>query len=35
MRLLGVAAVIALLTGPAYAQVPNINLIPETQSKNS
>ena len=33
MRLLGAAAVIALLTGPAYAQVPNINLIPETQSK--
>jgi len=29
------AAVVALLTGPAYAQMatPNINLIPELQSK--
>jgi hypothetical protein len=34
MRILGAAAVIALLAGPAYAQVtPNINLIPEVQSK--
>jgi hypothetical protein len=33
MRLLGAAAVIALLTGPAYAQVPNVNLIPEIASK--
>jgi hypothetical protein len=33
MRLLGAAAVIALLAGPAYAQTPNINLIPEVQSK--
>ena len=35
MRILGAAAVIALLTGPAYAQMqtPNINLIPELQSK--
>ena len=30
MRILGAAAVIVLLTGPAYAQTPNINLIPET-----
>ena len=36
MRILGIAAVIALLTGPAYAQgtTPNINLIPELQSKS-
>ena len=33
MRILGAAAVIALLAGPAYAQTPNINLIPELQSK--
>lgn len=34
MRILGIAAVIALLTAPAYAQaLPNINLIPEVQSK--
>jgi hypothetical protein len=33
MRILGAAAVIALLTGPAYAQTPNINLIPEFVSK--
>ena len=34
MRILGAAAVIMLLTGPAYAQTPNINLIPELQSKS-
>jgi hypothetical protein len=34
MRILGAAAVIALLTVPAYAQAPNINLIPELQSKS-
>ena len=34
MRILGAAAVIALLAGPAYAQSPNINLIPELQSKS-
>jgi hypothetical protein len=35
MRILGIAAVIALLTAPAYAQtLPNINLIPELQSKS-
>jgi hypothetical protein len=33
MRILGAAAVIALLTGPAYAQSPNVNLIPELASK--
>jgi hypothetical protein len=33
MRVFRLAAVIALLTGPAYAQAPNINLIPELQSK--
>jgi hypothetical protein len=35
MRILGAAAVIALLTGPAYAQMqtPNVNLIPEIASK--
>ena len=35
MKILSAAAVIALLTGPAYAQMqtPNINLIPELSSK--
>ena len=33
MRVFRIAAVFALLTGPAYAQMPNINLIPETASK--
>lgn len=33
MRVFRLAAVLALLTGPAYAQTPNINLIPELQSK--
>jgi len=33
MKVLRAAAVIVLLTGPAYAQMPNINLIPETASK--
>jgi hypothetical protein len=35
MRVFRLAAVIALLTGPAYAQMstPNINLIPELASK--
>jgi hypothetical protein len=33
MRVFRLAAVIALLAGPAYAQAPNINLIPELQSK--
>ncbi|MBN8986687.1 MAG: hypothetical protein J0H42_00475 [Rhizobiales bacterium] len=34
MRILSAAAVIVLLTVPAYAQSPNINLIPELQSKS-
>ena len=34
MRILGAAAVIALLAVPAYAQTPNVNLIPELQSKS-
>jgi hypothetical protein len=33
MRVLRAAAVIALLTAPAYAQAPHINLIPELASK--
>ena len=32
MKVLRAVAVIALLTGPAYAQMPNINLVPETKS---
>ena len=34
MRILGAMAVVALLTGPAYAQTPNINLMPQMQSKS-
>jgi hypothetical protein len=34
MKVLRAAAVIALLTGPAYAQMPNINLIPEIATKS-
>lgn len=34
MRIFGAAAVIMLLAGPAYAQSPNINLVPELQSKS-
>ncbi|SIO42979.1 hypothetical protein SAMN05443247_05256 [Bradyrhizobium erythrophlei] len=35
MRILSAAAVVVLLTAPAYAQIatPNINLIPELSSK--
>ena len=33
MRVFRLAAVFAVLAGPAYAQMPNINLIPELQSK--
>ena len=33
MRILSAAAVIVLLTGPAYAQTPNVNLMPEIASK--
>jgi hypothetical protein len=34
MRIFSAAAVIVLLAGPAYAQTPNINLIPELQSRS-
>ena len=34
MRMLSAAAVLVLLTAPAYAQTPNINLVPELQSKS-
>jgi len=34
MRMLSAAAVVVLLTVPAYAQTPNINLIPELVSKS-
>ena len=33
MRVFRLAAVFAMLAGPAYAQTPNINLMPELQSK--
>jgi hypothetical protein len=33
MRMLSAAAVIVLLTAPAYAQMPNINMMPDLQSK--
>ncbi len=33
MKVLRVVALLALLTGPAYAQMPDINLIPEMKSK--
>jgi hypothetical protein len=32
MKVLSAAVLIALLTGPAYAQMPNINLAPEVKS---
>ena len=34
MRMLSAAAVMVLLTAPAYAQTPNVNLIPELMSKS-
>ncbi len=34
MRMLSAAAVVILLTAPAYAQMPNINMMPEVQSKS-
>jgi hypothetical protein len=34
MRMLSAAVVVVLLTMPAYAQTPNINLMPELQSKS-
>ena len=33
MKLFRMAAVFMLLAGPAYAQMPNINLMPEVASK--
>ncbi|MGB8401420.1 hypothetical protein [Bradyrhizobium sp.] len=33
MRILSAVAVTLLLTAPAYAQVPNVNLIPELATK--
>jgi hypothetical protein len=33
MRVFSAMVVIALLTVPAYAQIPNVNLIPELASK--
>jgi hypothetical protein len=32
MKVFRIAAVLALLTGPAYAQTPNINLMPEVKT---
>jgi hypothetical protein len=34
MRIFAVAACFMLLVGPAYAQMPNINLIPEIEHKS-
>jgi hypothetical protein len=34
MRMLSAVAVMVLLTAPAYAQSPNINLMPEFQTKS-
>lgn len=33
MKILRAAAVMALASGPAYAQMPNINLMPEVHSR--
>ncbi|MBI5264261.1 MAG: hypothetical protein HY852_20860 [Bradyrhizobium sp.] len=33
MKLFRMAAVVALLAGPAYAQMPNVNLMPEVATK--
>jgi hypothetical protein len=35
MRMLSAAAMAMLLTAPAYAQTPNINLMPELMSKSA
>ena len=32
MRVFSAVAVVVLLTGPAYAQMPKVNLLPETKS---
>lgn len=34
MRMLSAAAVVVLLTASAYAQAPNVNLIPEMRSQS-
>ena len=34
MRMLSAAAVVVVLTAPAYAQAPNINLLPEMRSQS-
>jgi hypothetical protein len=33
MRVFRIAAVFAVLAGPAYAQMPNINLVPEVKTQ--
>jgi len=33
MKILRAAAMLVLLTGPAFAQTPNINLMPDVKSK--
>ncbi len=35
MRIFGAAAVIMLLAGPAYAQIPNINMMPDVKTKSA
>ena len=34
MRMLSAAVAVVLMTAPAFAQTPNVNLIPELQSKS-
>jgi hypothetical protein len=34
MKVFRIAALMALLTAPAYAQTPTVNLMPEIQSKS-
>jgi len=34
MKVFRIAAVFALLAGPAYAQMPNINLMPEVKTQS-
>ena len=34
MKVFRIAALMALLTAPAYAQTPTVNLMPELQSKS-
>jgi hypothetical protein len=35
MRIFGAAAVLMLLAGPADAQLPNINMMPEVKTKSA